>query len=87
MSKFFDFGDISDDDLPDVGESTWFHIKGKDGESTWWHIKARDMAIFQPDGKVITFWLWGDSESDIKNKLGKDIKDIKWIRKETPSFA
>tara|TARA_R110002153_G_scaffold116306_1_gene259991 strand:+ start:196 stop:423 length:228 start_codon:yes stop_codon:yes gene_type:complete len=75
MSKFFDFGDISDDDLTGVGESTW------------WHIKARDMAIFQPDGKVITFWLWGDSESDIKNKLGKDIKDIEWIRKETPSFA
>jgi hypothetical protein len=69
MSKFFDFGDISDDDLPDVGESTWFHIKGKDGDM------------------VVTFWLWGDSESDIKNKLGKDIKDIEWIRKETPSFA
>ena len=37
-----------------------------DDEPQWFHIKARDMDIYKPDGKVITFWLWGDSESHIR---------------------
>ena len=59
-----------------------------DDEPQWFHIKARDMDIYKPDGKVITFWLWGDSESHIRQILGKkSIKDIEWIKKEKPSFA
>jgi hypothetical protein len=39
--------------------------------------------------KEITFWLWGETESDIKNKvLTKGYyKDIQWIIKETPPFV
>ncbi len=47
------------------------------------------MGIFKPDGKVITFWLWGDSEQHIREILKEDnneYKDIEWIRKETPPF-
>jgi len=59
-----------------------------DDEPQWFHIKARDMGIYKPDGKVITFWLWGDSESHVRQILGKkNIKDIEWIKKEKPSFA
>ncbi len=49
----------------------------------WYHIKAHDTDI----GKVITFWLSGKSESDIKNKLSKkNVKDIQWIKQEEPEF-
>ena len=37
----------------------------------WYHIKARDMGIYKPNGKVITFWLWGDSEDHIRDLLSK----------------
>ena len=48
---------------------------------SWYHIKAREMDISSPKGKVITFWLWGDSELDIREKLGKkSYKDIEWIK-------
>ena len=69
--------------------SKFFDYGDVDSEdSQWFHIKARDMDIFQPDGKVITFWLWGVSETDIRHMLSKkDIKDIEWIKKETPPFA
>jgi hypothetical protein len=57
-------------------------------EESWYHIKARDMSIYKPDGKVITFWLWGNSESYIRQILSKkDIKDIEWIKKDTPPFV
>ena len=53
----------------------------------WYHIKARDMGIFKPNGKVITFWLWGDSEDHIRDILAKkNVKDIEWIRQEKPTF-
>jgi len=69
--------------------SKFFDYGDVDSEdSQWFHIKARDMDIFQPDGKVITFWLWGVSETDIRHMLSKkNIKDIEWIKKETPPFA
>jgi len=56
----------------------------------WYHIKARCMDIFKPDGKVITFWLWGDSEQHIREILKKDnneYKDIEWIVEEKPPFV
>ena len=47
----------------------------------WFHIKARATDIFMPDGKVITFWLWGDSEQHIRELLQqKSYKDIEWIK-------
>ena len=43
----------------------------------WFHIKARDTDM----DRIITFWLWGDSELDIREKLGKkSYKDIEWIK-------
>ena len=43
----------------------------------WFHIRARDTDI----DRMITFWLWGDSELDIREKLGKkSYKDIEWIK-------
>ena len=36
------------------------------------------MDIFKPDGKVIKFWLCGDSESDIKKILAKNPKVLEW---------
>ena len=52
----------------------------------WYHIKA---TITCTVDRIITFWLWGDSESDIKNKvLTKGYyKDIQWIRQEEPPFS
>ena len=43
----------------------------------WFHIRARDTDM----DRIITFWLWGDSELDIREKLGKkSYKDIEWIK-------
>jgi len=55
----------------------------------WYHIKARCMDIWKPDGKVITFWLWGNSEQHIKELLKKgnnSYKNIEWIKKEKPTW-
>lgn len=60
-----------------------------DGKMTskWFCIRARDMDIFKPDGKVITFWLWGKDEMDILKKvIMKDMIDIEWIGEGKPSF-
>ena len=59
-----------------------------DDEPAYYHIKASDMSIYKPKGKVMTFWLWGNSESHIREILSKkDIKDIEWIKKEIPPFV
>ena len=43
----------------------------------WFHIRARDTDM----DRVITFWLWGDSELNIREKLDKkSYKDIEWIK-------
>ena len=57
---------------------------GEEDKPDWYHIKATDIDM----DKEITFWLWGETESDIKNKvLTKGCyKDIQWIRKDTPPF-
>ena len=47
----------------------------------WFQIKARDTTIWKPKGRVITFWLWGDSELHIRELLDKkSYKDIEWIK-------
>ena len=41
-----------------------------------------------PKGKVITFWLWGESELEIRNILdNQNIKDVEWIKKKKPPFV
>ena len=53
----------------------------------WFHIRARDMNMYKPNGKVIQFWLSGESKKDVKNKLNnKGFIDIEWIREEIPSW-
>ena len=43
----------------------------------WFHIRAKDTDM----DRVITFWLWGDSELHIRELLyEKSYKDIEWIR-------
>ena len=57
--------------------------------SKWFHIKAKDVDIntHKPNGKVITFWLWGKDKKHItKLVLSKNYKDIEWIKEETPPF-
>ena len=58
-------------------------------EDSWYHIKARNTNINQPKGMVIKFWLSGTSEDDVREKLKKktEVKDIEWVRKETPPFV
>ena len=47
----------------------------------WFYIRARATDIFMPDGKVIQFYLWGDSELHIRELLKeKSCKDIEWIK-------
>ena len=41
------------------------------------------MRIFKFDGKVITFWLYGENEDKLRELLKeKDIKEIEWIIQE-----
>ena len=63
-------------DIPDIGEEGWYYIR------------ARDMSIFKPKGKVLQFWLYGKSKTHIKEilKTKPEIRDIEWIKKETPDF-
>ena len=40
-------------------------------------LEAKDMSIFKPDGKVITFSIWAESEDKLYKILTeKDCKDI-----------
>ena len=67
---------------PDTDESDKDKKMVFEKEENWYEISAH-----MENGTPITFWLWGESESDIKNKvLTKGYKDIKWIRQGTPSF-
>lgn len=45
------------------------------------------MDIFQPKGKVITFWLFGKSKSDIMKILStKNVKNVEWVKQKEPEF-
>jgi len=53
----------------------------------WFHIKGKDISIYKPEGKVLTFWLWGESKKDIRELvIKKGYQNIEWIREETPPF-
>lgn len=61
--------------------SKFFDYSDTEDNPQWFHIKARDMSIYTPNGRVITFWLWGDSEQHIRELLDKkSYKDIEWIK-------
>tara|TARA_B100000282_G_C31644771_1_gene450198 strand:- start:232 stop:501 length:270 start_codon:yes stop_codon:yes gene_type:complete len=58
----------------------------------WYHIRAKDTTIFKPDGKVITFSLWADSEDKLYKILTekgcKDITILKSTNEEwTPEWV
>lgn len=41
------------------------------------------MNIFKPDGLVIEFWLYAESEDKLRELLKeKNVKDIEWIIQE-----
>ena len=53
----------------------------------WFYIRARDMNMYKPKGKVIQFWLSGETEKDIRRILDdKGCTDIEWIREEIPDW-
>ena len=56
----------------------------------WFRIKAKDLSIDkQNGGRWITFWLWGDSETHIRDILdSKGHHDpIEYIIQDKPSFV
>ena len=57
--------------------SKFFDYGDSEDIPQWFHIKATDTDM----DRVITFWLWGDSEQHIRELLGKkSYKDIQWIK-------
>ena len=53
----------------------------------WFHIKGKDKSIYKPNGKVITFWLYGESKDAVWiTAVNKGITKIQWVREETPPF-
>ena len=53
----------------------------------WFHIKGKDKSICKPEGKVVTFWLWGESKDEVwKRVIDKGITKIQWVREEIPPF-
>ena len=55
----------------------FFDYSDSEDMPQWFHIRAKDTDM----DRVITFWLWGDSELNIREKLDKkSYKDIQWIR-------
>ena len=57
--------------------SKFFDYSDTEDTPQWFHIRARDTDM----DKVITFWLWGDSELHIRELLdNKSYKDIEWIK-------
>ena len=53
----------------------------------WYKVRARDNRIFKPDGKVLTFSIWADSDEKFwKLMKEKNITEVKIIKK-TEEFA
>ena len=54
----------------------------------WYHIKAKDIDIDNPNGQILTFWLWANNKKDLDDILSKkdNIVDIQWIKQEKPPF-
>ena len=45
------------------------------------------MNFDKPNGMVIKFWIYADSENYVKDIIAKkNYKDIEWIKQEEPPF-
>ena len=48
----------------------------------WYKDRARDNRIFKPDGKVLTFSIWAETDRQFwKLMKEKDITEVKIIKK------
>ena len=48
----------------------------------WYKVRARDNRIFKPDGKVLTFSIWAETDRQFwKLMKEKDITEVKIIKK------
>ena len=53
----------------------------------WYRVRAKDNTIFKPDGKVITFSIWADSDEKFwKLMKERNITEVKIIKK-TEEYA
>ena len=53
----------------------------------WYKVRARDNRIFKPDGKVITFSIWADTDEKFWELMKeKNMTEVKIIKK-TEEFA
>ena len=63
--------------------SKFFDYNKSENNPQWFYIRARCIDINKPDGMVIQFYLWGNSESHIKfliNTGNNKYEDIEWIK-------
>ena len=48
----------------------------------WYKVRAKDNTIFKPDGKVIKFSIWAETDKKFwKLMKEKDITEVKIIKK------
>ena len=53
----------------------------------WYKVRARDNRIFKPDGKVLTFSIWADSDERFSELMKeKNMTEVKIIKK-TEEYA
>ena len=53
----------------------------------WYKVRAKDNTIFKPDGKVITFSIWADSDEKFWELMKeRNITEVKIIKK-TEEYA
>ena len=53
----------------------------------WYKVRARDNRIFKPDGKVITFSIWADTDEKFWELMKeKNMTEVKIIKK-TEQYA
>ena len=53
----------------------------------WYRVRARDNTIFKPDGKVITFSIWADTDEKFWELMKeKNMTEVKIIKK-TEEYA
>ena len=53
----------------------------------WYKVRARDNSIFKPDGKVLTFSIWADSDERFWELMKeKNMTEVKIIKK-TEEYA
>ena len=50
----------------------------------WYRVRARDNSIFKPDGKVITFSIWSETDKGFwKLMKDKSMTEVKILNKTT----